>query len=55
MEQDFYKGRLATRHGLEVLVPEAGDRAQVHRSMISVQPRMTACAPRATSRAMTAR
>jgi hypothetical protein len=23
MEQDFYKGRLATRHGLEVLVPEA--------------------------------
>ncbi len=31
MEQDFYKGRLATRHGLDVLVPEAEDRAQVHR------------------------
>jgi aspartate racemase len=31
MEQDFYKGRLADRHGLEVLVPEAEDRATVHR------------------------
>ena len=31
MEQDFYKGRLVTRHGLEVLVPEAKDRATVHR------------------------
>ncbi|GAA2842800.1 aspartate racemase [Aminobacter aminovorans] len=31
MEQDFYKGRLAERHGLEVLVPEAEDRAVVHR------------------------
>ena len=31
LEQDFYKGRLATRHGLDVLVPEAGDRAEVHR------------------------
>ncbi|WP_091746992.1 aspartate/glutamate racemase family protein [Methylobacterium sp. ap11] len=31
MEQDFYKGRLAARHGLDVLVPEAEDRAQVHR------------------------
>lgn len=31
MEQDFYRGRLAQRHGLEVLVPEADDRAQVHR------------------------
>ncbi|MDQ0468016.1 aspartate/glutamate racemase family protein [Labrys wisconsinensis] len=30
MEQDFYKGRLAG-HGLEVLVPEAADRALVHR------------------------
>lgn len=30
MEQDFYKGRLADRHGLTVLVPEAGDRALVH-------------------------
>lgn len=31
MEQDFYRGRLAQRHALEVLVPEADDRAQVHR------------------------
>ena len=31
MEQDFYKGRLAARHGLEVLVPDAADRALVHR------------------------
>lgn len=31
MEQDFYKGRLAREHGLEVLVPEADDRATVHR------------------------
>jgi aspartate racemase len=31
MEQDFYKGRLAERFGLEVLVPGAADRAEVHR------------------------
>jgi aspartate racemase len=31
MEQDFYVGRLRDRHGLEVLVPEADDRALVHR------------------------
>jgi aspartate racemase len=31
MEQDFYKGRLAARHGLEVLVPDQADRATVHR------------------------
>ena len=31
MEQDFYKGRLAREHGLEVLVPEAPGRAAVHR------------------------
>ncbi|MBN8943984.1 MAG: aspartate/glutamate racemase family protein [Rhizobiales bacterium] len=31
MEQDFYKGRLIDRFGLDVLVPEAGDRAVVHR------------------------
>lgn len=31
MEQDFYKGRLAERHGLEVIVPEEADRAAVHR------------------------
>jgi len=31
MEQDFYKGRLEREHGLEVLVPDAADRATVHR------------------------
>ena len=31
MEQDFYKGHLAARHGLEVIVPDATDRALVHR------------------------
>ena len=30
MEQDFYKGRLAERHSLDVLVPEAADRQVVH-------------------------
>lgn len=31
MEQDFYRGRLRDRHGLDVIVPDAGDRATVHR------------------------
>lgn len=31
MEQDFYKGRLAARHGLDVLVPGEDDRRTVHR------------------------
>ncbi|WP_348771428.1 aspartate/glutamate racemase family protein [Azospirillum sp. SYSU D00513] len=31
MEQDFYKGRLSDRHGLEVLIPGDEDRALVHR------------------------
>ena len=30
MEKDFYKGRLAERHGLKVLVPEEADRRLVH-------------------------
>ncbi|MQT12570.1 aspartate/glutamate racemase family protein [Segnochrobactrum spirostomi] len=30
MEQDFYTGRLAERFGIEVLVPDAQDRAIVH-------------------------
>lgn len=30
MEQDFYKGRLTDKHGLNVLVPDAEDRAVVH-------------------------
>jgi aspartate racemase len=31
MEEDFYRGRLERRHGLEVLVPDAGSRETVHR------------------------
>ena len=31
MEQNFYRGYLADKHELEVLVPEAEDRAVVHR------------------------
>jgi aspartate racemase len=31
MEQDFYRGRVEQRHGIEVLTPPAPDRAQVHR------------------------
>lgn len=31
MEQDFYKGRLAQKFGLEVVVPEASKRQLVHR------------------------
>jgi aspartate racemase len=31
MEQDFYRGRLAGRHGLEVILPGDEDRALVHR------------------------
>ena len=31
MEQDFYRGRLAERHGLVVLIPDPADREIVHR------------------------
>ena len=31
MEQDFYAGRLADKHGLKVLIPEENDREIVHR------------------------
>lgn len=31
MEQEFYKGRLTVRHGLEVLTPDQDDREIVHR------------------------
>ena len=31
MEQDFYKGRLSDKYGLEVIVPEKPDRDIVHR------------------------
>lgn len=30
MEQDFYKGRLRKRHGLEVMIPEEKDRELIH-------------------------
>ena len=31
MEQDFYKGRLIERHGLNVVIPSEEDRQIVHR------------------------
>ncbi len=31
MEQDFYKGRLSERFGIEALTPEAAERDEVHR------------------------
>ena len=31
MEEDFYKGRLKTIHGLEVIIPESEERDLVHR------------------------
>jgi aspartate racemase len=31
MEEDFYRGRLETRHGLEVLIPEPAERGAIHR------------------------
>ncbi len=31
MEQEFYRGRLSQNFGLDVIVPEDGDRAEVHR------------------------
>ena len=31
MEEDFYKGRLATKYGLQVLIPSAPERQTVHR------------------------
>lgn len=31
MEQDFYRGRLQAQHGLEVLLPDAAQRQDVHR------------------------
>ena len=30
MEQDFYKGRLASKHGIDVRVPDEAGRAKVH-------------------------
>jgi len=34
MEEDFYRGRLARKHGLEVHVPEAFNRERVHRVIL---------------------
>ena len=31
MEEDFYRGRLVEKHGLDVFIPEADDREIVHR------------------------
>ncbi|MEE9161683.1 MAG: amino acid racemase, partial [Candidatus Neomarinimicrobiota bacterium] len=31
MEEGFYKGRLASQHGLDILIPGAADRERVHR------------------------
>lgn len=31
MEEDFYRGRLRERHGIEVLIPAEEDRREVHR------------------------
>jgi aspartate racemase len=31
MEQEFYRGRLSDRHGIEVLIPDAPERQTVHR------------------------
>ncbi|HAE59138.1 MAG TPA: aspartate racemase [Anaerolineae bacterium] len=31
MEEDFYRGRLAEKYGLEVLIPDDADRAIIHR------------------------
>ncbi len=31
MEQDFYKGRLAAKHGLKVIIPNESERQVVHR------------------------
>jgi aspartate racemase len=31
MEEDFYRGRLSDRHGLEVVIPNPNDREMVHR------------------------
>ena len=31
MEQDFYKGRLARHHGLDVIIPDVADRSTIHR------------------------
>jgi aspartate racemase len=49
MEQDFYRGRLAERYGLKVVVPGFADRQEVNRIIFEelvlgrVEPRSKAC------------
>jgi aspartate racemase len=49
MEEDFYRGRLASRHGLQVVIPNAEDREAVHRIIYeelcvgAVRPESKAC------------
>jgi aspartate racemase len=31
MEKDFYKGRLENKHGIQVIIPQEGEREIVHR------------------------
>ncbi|PLX41707.1 MAG: aspartate racemase [Deltaproteobacteria bacterium] len=45
MEEDFYKGRLKDRHGLEVLVPERGDRTFVNEVIFDELCCGVACGP----------
>lgn len=33
MEQDFYRGRLASAHGLEVIIPQEDEREIIHRTI----------------------
>lgn len=49
MEQEFYKGRLAQKFGVDVLVPDADDRALVHRVIYNelVQGRIEAASRQA--------
>ena len=48
MEEDFYKGRLIERHGLEILIPDEDERQTVHRVIYDelvlgiIQPASTA-------------
>lgn len=44
MEQDFYKGRLAEKYGLDVVVPDSSDRQRVH-SIIYKELCMGKCNP----------
>ncbi|CAN5255833.1 aspartate/glutamate racemase family protein [soil metagenome] len=56
MEREFYKGRLAGKYGLDVLIPDDADRATVHRIIYDelVQGRIEA-ASKAAYRAVIAR